>query len=284
MPGTATQQAFISQVAPGAVAAQQRYGIPASVTIAQAIDESGWGKASSPRRTTTCSESRAPARPAATCGRRRNTRTASGLPAPPRSGCTTTSRRASRTTAAPGHEPGIPARHGQSPGARRVRRRPHRRLRHRSELRLQPDRADAAVQPVPLRLSDGDRVPAGRGPGAHGGGPVGGGGGAGRLSFGGLGWRGLGQGGLRRRDLGRSRGHGRSWRGEHSRGGGRSGRRGGEGAAGRDGRSGGGSRGTVRDAEGTTGRVPATRRAPEARLGRRRGSGRGRGSRPGVPG
>ena len=44
MPGTAAQQAFISMVAPGAIAAQQRYGIPASVTIAQAIDESGWGQ------------------------------------------------------------------------------------------------------------------------------------------------------------------------------------------------------------------------------------------------
>ncbi len=44
MPGTAAQQAFISQVAPGAIAAQQRYGVPASVTIAQAIDESGWGQ------------------------------------------------------------------------------------------------------------------------------------------------------------------------------------------------------------------------------------------------
>jgi len=43
-PGTAAQQAFISLVAPGAVAAQQRYGIPAAVTIAQAIDESGWGQ------------------------------------------------------------------------------------------------------------------------------------------------------------------------------------------------------------------------------------------------
>jgi hypothetical protein len=31
-------------VAPGAIAAQQRYGIPAAVTIAQAIDESGWGR------------------------------------------------------------------------------------------------------------------------------------------------------------------------------------------------------------------------------------------------
>jgi flagellum-specific peptidoglycan hydrolase FlgJ len=44
VPDTATQQAFISQVAPGAVAAQRRYGIPAAVTIAQAIDESGWGQ------------------------------------------------------------------------------------------------------------------------------------------------------------------------------------------------------------------------------------------------
>jgi flagellum-specific peptidoglycan hydrolase FlgJ len=42
-PGTSAQQAFINQIAPGAVAAQQRYGVPASVTIAQAIDESGWG-------------------------------------------------------------------------------------------------------------------------------------------------------------------------------------------------------------------------------------------------
>ena len=44
IPGTASQQAFISQVAPGAMAAQSRYGIPAAVTIAQAIDESGWGQ------------------------------------------------------------------------------------------------------------------------------------------------------------------------------------------------------------------------------------------------
>ena len=44
VPDTTTQQAFISEVAPGAVAAQRRYGIPAAVTIAQAIDESGWGQ------------------------------------------------------------------------------------------------------------------------------------------------------------------------------------------------------------------------------------------------
>src|SRR5439155_264951 len=44
VPHTSRQQAFISAIAPGALAAQSRYGIPASVTIAQAIDESGWGQ------------------------------------------------------------------------------------------------------------------------------------------------------------------------------------------------------------------------------------------------
>jgi flagellum-specific peptidoglycan hydrolase FlgJ len=43
-PGTAAQRAFIQQVAPGAIAAQREYGVPAAVTIAQAIDESGWGQ------------------------------------------------------------------------------------------------------------------------------------------------------------------------------------------------------------------------------------------------
>jgi flagellum-specific peptidoglycan hydrolase FlgJ len=43
-PGTQEQQAFISLVAPGAIAAQQRYGVPAAVTIAQAIEESAWGQ------------------------------------------------------------------------------------------------------------------------------------------------------------------------------------------------------------------------------------------------
>ena len=38
------QQAFIAGIAPGAVAAQHKYGVPASVTIAQAIVESGWGE------------------------------------------------------------------------------------------------------------------------------------------------------------------------------------------------------------------------------------------------
>jgi flagellum-specific peptidoglycan hydrolase FlgJ len=44
VPGSAGQQAFINEVVPGAQAAQRQYGIPAAVTIAQAIDESGWGQ------------------------------------------------------------------------------------------------------------------------------------------------------------------------------------------------------------------------------------------------
>ncbi len=43
-PGTPAEQAFINQVAAGAIAAQKAYGVPASVTIAQAIDESAWGQ------------------------------------------------------------------------------------------------------------------------------------------------------------------------------------------------------------------------------------------------
>ena len=43
-PGTPAQQAFIDQVAPGAIAAQRTYGVPAAVTIAQAVEESGWGQ------------------------------------------------------------------------------------------------------------------------------------------------------------------------------------------------------------------------------------------------
>jgi flagellum-specific peptidoglycan hydrolase FlgJ len=44
VPATGTQQAFLNEVVPGALAAQRQYGIPAAVTIAQAIDESGWGQ------------------------------------------------------------------------------------------------------------------------------------------------------------------------------------------------------------------------------------------------
>jgi flagellum-specific peptidoglycan hydrolase FlgJ len=44
--GTAAQQAFVNEVAPGAIAAQHTYGVPAAVTIAQAIDESAWGQSS----------------------------------------------------------------------------------------------------------------------------------------------------------------------------------------------------------------------------------------------
>jgi flagellum-specific peptidoglycan hydrolase FlgJ len=44
--GTAAEQVFINEVAPGAIAAQHTYGVPAAVTIAQAIDESAWGQSS----------------------------------------------------------------------------------------------------------------------------------------------------------------------------------------------------------------------------------------------
>jgi flagellum-specific peptidoglycan hydrolase FlgJ len=40
---SATHQAFIDAVVPGAIASQRAYGIPAAVTIAQAIEESDWG-------------------------------------------------------------------------------------------------------------------------------------------------------------------------------------------------------------------------------------------------
>jgi Mannosyl-glycoprotein endo-beta-N-acetylglucosaminidase len=46
VPDISAQQAFIAEVAPAAVASQRKYGVPASVTIAQAIDESGWGRSS----------------------------------------------------------------------------------------------------------------------------------------------------------------------------------------------------------------------------------------------
>src|SRR5579863_7737946 len=43
-PDAATRQAFIAKIVPGAIDTQRQYGIPAAVTIAQAIDESGWGQ------------------------------------------------------------------------------------------------------------------------------------------------------------------------------------------------------------------------------------------------
>jgi flagellum-specific peptidoglycan hydrolase FlgJ len=46
VPESPAQQEFIAAVADGAIAAQRRYGVPAAVTIAQAIDESAWGQSS----------------------------------------------------------------------------------------------------------------------------------------------------------------------------------------------------------------------------------------------
>ena len=76
-PGTAAQQAFINQVARGAMATQLKYGVPASVTIAQAIDESGWGQSvlASNDHNLFGIKGTGPAGP--TSSRRRNTSTAS---------------------------------------------------------------------------------------------------------------------------------------------------------------------------------------------------------------
>lgn len=41
-----TQNAFLKTAVPAAQAAQRKWGVPASVTIAQAILESGWGQSS----------------------------------------------------------------------------------------------------------------------------------------------------------------------------------------------------------------------------------------------
>ncbi len=41
---TETQSKFLQQVVPAAQCSQREFGVPASITIAQAILESGWGK------------------------------------------------------------------------------------------------------------------------------------------------------------------------------------------------------------------------------------------------
>ncbi|HEM2490065.1 TPA: glucosaminidase domain-containing protein, partial [Listeria monocytogenes] len=41
---TASQQAFIDKIAPAAQASQEKYHLLSSITLAQAILESGWGK------------------------------------------------------------------------------------------------------------------------------------------------------------------------------------------------------------------------------------------------
>ena len=98
-PGTAAQLAFISQVAPGAITAQRAYGVPAAVTIAQAIDESGWGQSMLASQDHNLFGIKGLGRRAATPFRHRSTRTASGSRPPLSSACTTTWRRASMITA-----------------------------------------------------------------------------------------------------------------------------------------------------------------------------------------
>ena len=164
VPGTAAQQAFISLVAPGAMATQQRYGIPAAVTIAQAIDESGWGRSV----LATADHNLFGIKGAGPAGR-------DMLPTREHENGVWVTRTApfrvyhSVAESIEDHgrllatRPGLPARHGQPRPAGRVRDGADRRLRDRSWLRLQPDRADAAVQPLPLRRRDAAcRLAAGR--------------------------------------------------------------------------------------------------------------------------
>ena len=60
------------------MAAQSRYGIPAAVTIAQAIDESGWGQSVLAIRDHNLFGIKGTGRLAPTCSQRVNTRTANG--------------------------------------------------------------------------------------------------------------------------------------------------------------------------------------------------------------
>ena len=77
-PGTPAQQAFIDQVAPGAIAAQRTYGVPAAVTIAQAIEESGWGQSTLAVQDHNLFGIKGAGPPAATPIRPRSSRTVSG--------------------------------------------------------------------------------------------------------------------------------------------------------------------------------------------------------------
>ena len=96
---TAAQQAFIQQVAPGAIEAQRRYGIPAAVTIAQAIDESAWGQSQLAAQDNNLFGIKGTGPAARSCCPPRSTRTANTSRPGRRSGCTTAWPRASPTTA-----------------------------------------------------------------------------------------------------------------------------------------------------------------------------------------
>ncbi len=130
-PGTSRRSSAWSR--PGAIAAQQRYGVPAAVTIAQAIEESAWGRSGLAAqyhnlfgiKGTRARGQREPADlgvPGRAVGDDR--RAVPGLPQ--RRGVDRRPRRAAR------HQRLLHAGDGRPRRARRVRQRPDRRLRDRS--------------------------------------------------------------------------------------------------------------------------------------------------------
>ncbi len=161
-PGTAAQQAFINQVARGAMATQLKYGVPASVTIAQAIDESGWGqsvlasndhnlfgiKGTGPGRQRRAADAGIHQRPA-----REHLRVVPHL----------SRRRAEhrRPRQAAGAQRRLRHRDGREAEPERVRSGTDRRVCHRPGVRREAHPADAALRPVPLRPGRHARQPDG---------------------------------------------------------------------------------------------------------------------------
>ena len=149
---TRVQQAFISEVAPGAIAAQHRYGVPAAVTIAQAIDESGWG------------QSQLAAQDHNLFGIK-GTGPAGSVPMPTQEYVngqpvsTSASFRVYHNAAESIDDHGrllarqrlLPAGHGGAAAPGRVRGRADRGLRHRPQLRGEPHQPHAPLRPVPLQ-------------------------------------------------------------------------------------------------------------------------------------
>ena len=144
---SSAQQAFIEQIAPGAVATQQQIRCPggrdhrAGHRRIRLGPERAW-----PPRTTTCSASRAPARPAATRSQHRSSRTASMVSQTASFRVVPQHRRKHRgSRQAAGDQRLLHACDGRAARSQRVRRGPDRDLRDRSRVRSEARHAHAAV-------------------------------------------------------------------------------------------------------------------------------------------